>query len=628
MSEARAAIQPRTLGRYNLVSRLGVGAHGEVWCAHDGSLGVDVALKILSPALTHSPAAWALLEHEHGIAARLDHPAILHLMPPERIAGLAVLPIELADGGTLAALRGQSYLRIVPALLELGHGLEHAHRRGVVHRDLKPRNVLFDGRGRVKLADFGVAALLPEVASQRTDGEARMRTTAQGFSPFTASPAQLGGQPASVADDIYGLGALAYELLGGQPPHFPDVERIHRQRASAPPLKTVEPAPLHLVELVMQMLATDPRERPASVRQVIEEFEAILNSTLGLEPEPTHSDAPPAPTDTLTGPRAATAPRVSSAAQAEPVASALPVAPEGPNRPGAIPQPVPTPPGLHPALTAQAPPLRGAPEPLWVREAFEPGIETMPQYRRMGAARPREPRPAVRRPGGTPHRLGYVLFGLICGVMLTVAAVGGFPGEGLSGMPLRILTQFAARVGAGHWLPEATQGPSQGGSSAAPHGVSAVPAGATAPSSGEVPPHSIGGANRPSATEVGSAVAGSPQRPAAIRRVVEAGASRPAAERSAATHRLARERRLTAGRSSRRAHVRQRRRLEARRARADFRDAGYAKAVRAGLLAFGDGRLFEAQADFQQALVYRPYGSRAAAELAQVNAALRERAKP
>ena len=186
MSEAATANNEHALkSRYQLRERLGIGGQGEVWRAFDPQAGTDVALKILHPAAGRSAAAWVALVHEHESASRLEHPGILRVFPPERDGTTFLLPMELATGGDLKRLRGAGYLTIVPVLIEVARALEHAHERGVIHRDLKPGNVLFDERGRVKLADFGVSG---NSLDPGTDSMVR------GLSPFTASPEQLRGE--------------------------------------------------------------------------------------------------------------------------------------------------------------------------------------------------------------------------------------------------------------------------------------------------------------------------------------------------------------------------------------------------------------------------------------------------
>jgi serine/threonine protein kinase/tetratricopeptide (TPR) repeat protein len=265
---------PALRARYVLHERLGVGGQGEVWRAHDPERDVDIALKILRPAPGRSAAAWDALVHEHDSASRLDHPFILKVYPPEREDGTFLLPMELAAGGDLRRLRGAGYLDIVPVLIEVAQALEHAHERGVIHRDLKPGNVLFDARGRVKLADFGVSGRAPDPG---TDSMIR------GLSPFTASPEQLRGEPPAPADDIYGLGALAYELLSRYPPHYPHFDARRVQQEPAPPLMPAQQIPPQLDALIARMLAKNPAERPASMREVVEDLDAALNATLTFD---------------------------------------------------------------------------------------------------------------------------------------------------------------------------------------------------------------------------------------------------------------------------------------------------------------------------------------------------------
>ncbi len=194
MTEAVTASSGRRLAaRYILHDRLGVGGQGEVWRAHDGERGLDIALKILQPAPGRGAAAWAALLREHESASHLDHPGILKVYPPERDGAELLLPMELAAGGDLRRLRGAGYLAVVPVLLEIAQALEYAHERGVVHRDLKPGNVLLDARGRVKVADFGASARL---AAPVGGVESRP------LSPFSASPEHLRGQPPAPPDDV------------------------------------------------------------------------------------------------------------------------------------------------------------------------------------------------------------------------------------------------------------------------------------------------------------------------------------------------------------------------------------------------------------------------------------------
>jgi tetratricopeptide (TPR) repeat protein len=265
---------PALRARYVLHERLGVGGQGEVWRARDPERGVDIALKILRLASGRSAAGWEALVHEYENASRLDHPFILKVYPPEREDGTFLLPMELATGGDLRRLRGAGYLDIVPVLIEVAQALEHAHERGVVHRDLKPGNVLFDARGRVKLADFGVSGRAPDPG---TDAMIR------GLSPFTASPEQLRGEPPAPADDIYGLGALAYELLSRYPPHYPHFDARRVQQEPAPPLVPTQQIPPQLDVLISRMLAKNPAERPASMREVAEDLDAALNATLTFD---------------------------------------------------------------------------------------------------------------------------------------------------------------------------------------------------------------------------------------------------------------------------------------------------------------------------------------------------------
>ncbi len=258
----------RVCGRFLLREKIGAGGFGEVWRAYDEVRETDIALKILYPQLLRSEPAWRALEREFTLASRLNHPGVLRVYEPLRDEFHAVLPMSFAAGGDLRRLRGQPYTKIVPILIEVARALEHAHARGVIHRDLKSGNVLLDASNRALLADFGAAA-----------------PTGNGVgiapgSPFTTSPQQLAGEPPAQADDIYGLGALAYELLSGAPPFYPnfDLERVRTE--AVPPLVSPHPVPPRFEQLIFRMLAKLPADRPTTMHDVAQELQAVLHDTL------------------------------------------------------------------------------------------------------------------------------------------------------------------------------------------------------------------------------------------------------------------------------------------------------------------------------------------------------------
>lgn len=257
----------RLLDRYVLLDRLGTGAHGEVWRVRDTQHDSLIALKILYPQLARSSEAWLLLQREYEIAQRLSHRAILEIYEPQRDEQFTVLPMQLA-AGDLRRMRGDNYVRILPVLLEVADALTHAHARGVVHCDLKPANVLVDDEGQIKLADFGAARL--------SDGD----PSANAGSPFSASPQQLLGLEPGVSDDVYGFGALAYELLSGYPPHYPNFDRRAIIEGPVPNMDAAQAVPPRLTALVLRMLSKSPEGRPASMTEVSEALHASLQDTL------------------------------------------------------------------------------------------------------------------------------------------------------------------------------------------------------------------------------------------------------------------------------------------------------------------------------------------------------------
>jgi hypothetical protein len=251
--------------RYVLRDRLGDGGHAEVWAADDTQQQRRVALKFLHLHSCAPGDAWRVLQHESAMAQRLEHEGVLSVGPPERDGERVFLPMEYASGGDVRMLRGAPWRQVLPVLQQVAAVLEHAHSRGVVHRDVKPGNVLFDAEGRVRVTDFGTAARTGSTAAL-ADG-----------SPFSASPQQLRGDAATTADDVYGLGALAYELLSRYPPHYPDFDAQRVQTEMPAALVPAHPAPPVLLDFIMSMLARDPVQRP-DIRQVLDYFRWCLSA--------------------------------------------------------------------------------------------------------------------------------------------------------------------------------------------------------------------------------------------------------------------------------------------------------------------------------------------------------------
>jgi serine/threonine protein kinase/Tol biopolymer transport system component len=210
------------LGRYEVVSPLGAGGMGEVYRARDSELQREVALKIVSDALSSDPERVKRFEREAKVTAALSHPNVLTVFDVGREGGRTYLVYELLDGSTLAEVMREGALGTREALDYAGQvarGLAAAHTHGVVHRDVKPANLFLTTTGIVKILDFGLARI--RGAGYGSPEETTAEFTAQGLVLGTLSymsPEQVRGEALDARSDLFSLGTVLYEMLAGRHP--------------------------------------------------------------------------------------------------------------------------------------------------------------------------------------------------------------------------------------------------------------------------------------------------------------------------------------------------------------------------------------------------------------------------
>ena len=265
LDSIRAAQEPLdlgTLGPYTLVREVGRGGQGVVYeaLAEDGS--TRVALKRLVAGALASPATLQRFEREMEAVSVLDHPSIVRPHGLEILEGQPVLVMEWIQGRPLLDWCEQTqpeFDEIVAVLTELADALAHAHRRGIIHRDVKPQNVLVDEAGHARVLDFGLAKW-----HEFQSHDALTATSQFVGTPAYASPEQIGTGTLDTRSDVYSFGVLAYHLLAGAPPY--ETEGGLRN--------------------VLENIATVEPKRPRSLRPALSrEFEAILLRMLEKNPE-------------------------------------------------------------------------------------------------------------------------------------------------------------------------------------------------------------------------------------------------------------------------------------------------------------------------------------------------------
>jgi eukaryotic-like serine/threonine-protein kinase len=279
------------LDRYRLLERLAAGGSAEVWRARDEQLGRDVAVKRLHPHLVPDDAAHKRLAAEARAAAGLSHPVIVGIYDVDAAGDSPALVMELVDGESLAARIARSGTlparEVVAVAADVADALFHAHQLGVIHRDVKPGNVLISSDGRTRLVDFGIAHSLATSAERLTLTGTVIGTL------HAMAPEQLTDGPITPRTDLYGLGVVLHEALTGRPPYpaTSPVALADAQRAGPPPLDGIDPA---LAAIIAACLAFDPPERPLHAGALAE----ALRAWLAGDPAPALALRPAADVDT------------------------------------------------------------------------------------------------------------------------------------------------------------------------------------------------------------------------------------------------------------------------------------------------------------------------------------------
>lgn len=259
-------------GRYKLTSRIAIGGMGEVWKAQDLVLGRIVAIKILKDEYTGDPGFRARFRAEAKHTALLNHEGIANVFDYGEEDGSAYLVMELVPGEPLSAKIEREHVLsadwTLSMIAQTARALAVAHAQGLVHRDVKPGNLLITPTDKVKITDFGIARLADQVPLTQTG---QVMGTAQYLAPEQAT-----GQVATGSSDIYALGVIGYECITGHRPFSGESQiaiALAQVNDAPPPLPDTLPTPVRA--LLMSMLAKEPINRPANALKLAEAAEAI-----------------------------------------------------------------------------------------------------------------------------------------------------------------------------------------------------------------------------------------------------------------------------------------------------------------------------------------------------------------
>jgi len=333
--------EPRVLGgRYELGEGIGVGGMAEVFRGRDIRLGRDVAVKVLRADLAREPAFQGRFRREAQAAAGLNAPCIVSVFDTGETDGVPYIVMEYVEGRTLRDIL-QSEGRLLPqraleVVADVCAALDVAHAAGIVHRDIKPGNVMLTPRGEVKVMDFGIARAIADTSSAMTQTAAVIGTAQY------LSPEQARGETVDARSDIYSTGCLLYELLTGRPPFIGDspvsVAYQHVREEARPPSQLNPDVSTTIDHIVAKSLAKRVEDRyqsAADMRKDIDraiaglQVDAPTAATVATPSATALAPAAPPLAPTSGGAPATSAPAAGGAPAANAPAAPAPAAPAG-----------------------------------------------------------------------------------------------------------------------------------------------------------------------------------------------------------------------------------------------------------------------------------------------------------
>ncbi len=286
------ALAGRTLGHYQLLERIGEGGMATVYKAYQPSLDRYVAVKVLPTYLVYDPTFAVRFQREARAIARLNHPNILPVYDSGQEGDLSYIVMRYVEAGTLRERLGEplDLKTVLEIISQVGEALDYAHQEGVIHRDVKPSNVLMDRGKWALLSDFGMAKIV----------EASVQLTKTGVgvgTPAYMSPEQGQGITVDTRSDVYSLGVMLHEMLTGQVPYdaeTPMAVVIKHITAPLPSPREINPGiPRPVEQVMLKALAKDPADRFQSVGQMVEALKrAVAEAAVAAEVAP-----PPPPVE-------------------------------------------------------------------------------------------------------------------------------------------------------------------------------------------------------------------------------------------------------------------------------------------------------------------------------------------